>query len=169
MLIHEIPRNILKRALATLILFTLPVLQGCSSTNSMSSSASSSATNSRQQNALFSAAQRGSKEGVHSALNDHADINTPDVATGRTALHIAAVNGHKELVAMMISMGANVNPQDAKGDTPLHLAAAMNHEKTVKALLAASPDRSIRNNQGKTAADVAAPAVAGLVQNRSGT
>ena len=42
----------------------------------------------------------------------------------RTALHLAARNGHTEVVADLLKAGADLNATDHDGMTPLHQAAA---------------------------------------------
>ena len=46
---------------------------------------------------------------------------------GRTPLHLAARNGHTEVVAALITAQAAVNAIDDEGMTPLALAAAKGH------------------------------------------
>ena len=41
---------------------------------------------------------------------------------GWTALHWAALNGHKEVVQLLISNGADVNAKNSDGKTPADLA-----------------------------------------------
>ncbi len=78
----------------------------------------------------------------------------------RTALHIAAENGHTGLVDLLLKKGANINERDStndaplsRGNTPLILAAAMNHLDTVRLLLAQpkKPDVLLKEREGKTA------------------
>ena len=40
----------------------------------------------------------------------------------KTALHDAALEGHKEIVELLIDNGANVNAKNTIGETPLHQA-----------------------------------------------
>jgi len=42
---------------------------------------------------------------------------------GRTALHVAAANGHFQVVEELLSWGADVNKAAKGGQTPLHTAA----------------------------------------------
>ena len=55
---------------------------------------------------------------------------------GRTPLHLAALQGHMQLVKLLENSGANVNASDEHGMTPLHKAAVQGHADTVAELLA---------------------------------
>lgn len=107
---------------------------------------------------LYRAAERGHRSGVEEQLDAGSPVNAANPANGRTALHAAASNGHKKLVAFLLSRGADANAQDNEGNTPLHLAAMMGHEDSTAALVA-STDKSRRNKLGKTAREVANPKV----------
>ncbi|XP_057870141.2 integrin-linked protein kinase 1 isoform X2 [Cryptomeria japonica] len=64
---------------------------------------------------------RGDAEGVEALLDHHhppLDVNSADF-DDRTALHVAACQGHAHLVHLLISRGANVNARDRWGSTPL--------------------------------------------------
>ncbi|PJZ70609.1 hypothetical protein CH373_06590 [Leptospira perolatii] len=50
---------------------------------------------------------------------------------GGTALHLASMAGHTELVRKLISAGANVNAKDDNGDTPMKAALLKNHTEIV--------------------------------------
>jgi ankyrin repeat protein len=57
--------------------------------------------------------------------NDPRAMNAVD-KNGRTILHLAAREGHKEIVRLFTHCpNVNVNAVDKNGDTPLHLAALM--------------------------------------------
>jgi len=68
---------------------------------------------------------------------------------GGTPLHSAAGSNKKENVALLISLGANVNARDARGNTPLMRASRF--YASVEVLLQAGADINARNNEGKTA------------------
>ncbi len=55
---------------------------------------------------------------------------------GRTPLHLAALQGHMQLVKLLEAARADVNAKDEHGMTPLHKAAVQGHTQTVSELLA---------------------------------
>lgn len=69
-----------------------------------------------------------------------------DLKTGNQVLHIAAQNGHFDLVEVITATwAADVNGQNFKGQTPLHMAAEYDFYKIVKFLLERGADRSMKN------------------------
>jgi len=58
-----------------------------------------------------------------------------DLALGRIPLHFAALDGHKEIVDLLIAKGADVNAKDDHfGDTPLDNAIVRKHPETADIL-----------------------------------
>lgn len=53
----------------------------------------------------------------------------------RTALHLAARNGHTEVVADLLKSGADVNATDHDGMTALHRAAANGNTRAAGELI----------------------------------
>ena len=53
---------------------------------------------------------------------NYADVNARERLYGRTALIIAAVEGHLEVVRMLVEAGSDLNIVDAEGSTALSLA-----------------------------------------------
>lgn len=97
----------------------------------------------------------GSLERV-TALTKDADIHETEGYSGRTALHKAAFWGHTDVVDYLISLALNPNAKDYNGDTPLHDAARFAHEGVVRSLMSApGADLTLRNNDGRTALEVA--------------
>ena len=94
------------------------------------------------------------KEGqkVEDAINEPGStiINTRDVTTGETALHI--VTQRRDLVWMryLIQKGANVNTRDGKGVTPLQLATNLGFLEGVELLVAHNADLDESNDAGET-------------------
>jgi glutaminase len=50
---------------------------------------------------------------------------------GRTALHLAASEGHEQIIAYLIDKGVDLNPRDRWGNTPLNDAYKEKHEQTI--------------------------------------
>ena len=63
-------------------------------------------------------------------------VNTRDVTTGESALHIVVARRDVTWVNFLIASGANVNIRDAHGVTPMVLACNLNFVEGVEALLA---------------------------------
>ena len=73
------------------------------------------------------------------------------------ALHMAAQEGHTEIVKALLAAGAAVNAKDQEGRTALDLAAQEGHTETVKALLAADAAVNTKDDLfGSTALELAA-------------
>lgn len=96
-------------------------------------------------NLLFSAAS-----GDLNALRRHKlsgmDLNQSDY-DGRTALHLAAAEGHLDCVRFLVEQGSlnTVDPLDRWGNTPIDDAESFDHLEVVKYLLT----KSSRVNEGK--------------------
>lgn len=73
-----------------------------------------------------------------------------------TGLTIAAMQGHNEIVQMLIEAGSDVNARNKNGDTALTIAALNGNAAIIKMLLKAGADTSIRNKQKMRALDIAA-------------
>ncbi|WP_353285417.1 ankyrin repeat domain-containing protein [Wolbachia endosymbiont (group A) of Beris morrisii] len=103
---------------------------------------------------LFKAAKSGNIDDVENLLNkeEKAQVNAENEFE-ETPLHLAAQNGHKDVVEFLFSKGAKV---DAKSDglsTPLHFAAKSRYkdtEKIVKFLLDKGADVNAQNDAGET-------------------
>jgi len=64
------------------------------------------------------AVELGKIEAVKQHLNDGTEVNAKG-ETGRTPLHWAAIEGHKEIAELLIAKGADVNTKTNDGKTPL--------------------------------------------------
>jgi ankyrin repeat protein len=73
-------------------------------------------------------------------------------------LHSAVAGNHDEVVAVLLAAGADVNTPQRHRFTPLHGAAQNGAAVTVERLLAAGADPMATNDDGSTAADLAAAA-----------
>ncbi|KAJ7276531.1 ankyrin repeat-containing domain protein [Mycena haematopus] len=74
---------------------------------------------------------------------------------GKTALHIAALKGHEELVRMLCDFEADVDLSDNKGNTPLHYASSWGHIPIVQLLIERGCQHAAKNNEGFTPLDYA--------------
>ncbi|XP_055884296.1 uncharacterized protein LOC106065782 isoform X1 [Biomphalaria glabrata] len=74
---------------------------------------------------------------------------------GRTVLHIAVMQGRRELIApLLVSKDSCVNVQDSHGWSPLHFAVRGKHIHAINWLLYAGADISLKNKEDKTAMDL---------------
>ncbi|XP_065417001.1 ankyrin repeat and sterile alpha motif domain-containing protein 1B isoform X6 [Chrysemys picta bellii] len=86
------------------------------------------------------------------------NINCTD-SSGYTALHHAALNGHKDIVLKLLQYEASTNVADNKGYFPIHLAAWKGDVDIVKILIHHGPSHSRvneQNNENETALHCAA-------------
>ena len=72
----------------------------------------------------------------------------------RTALHVAAINGHAAVATKLLNAKALVDAADAGGDTPLHNAAYYGHAAVAELLLATNAGPTAVNQFGTTPADL---------------
>ena len=71
-------------------------------------------------------------------------------------MHEAAGRGHnKEVAALLITAGADVNARDAGGMTPLHYTALGGHKEIAELLIAKGANMNTKNAEGKTPLDSA--------------
>ncbi|XP_071098364.1 putative ankyrin repeat protein RF_0381 [Haliotis cracherodii] len=83
------------------------------------------------------------------------DINSREERS-KTPVMWAALGGHRDVVELLVSEGANVSLVDEDGDNILHLASSEGHMETVKFVLSLNVvDIDARDNSGQTAADLA--------------
>ncbi|CAN4093150.1 unnamed protein product [Withania somnifera] len=83
------------------------------------------------------------------------DLNSID-SQGKTALHIAAIHGHVEVIQFLVSVGSDTDMLDSERWTPLHFAAHQGHVEAVDFLLNHSNfSKYALTKQGKTAYELA--------------
>lgn len=103
---------------------------------------------------LFDASKLGRTDEVRSILSS----GMVDVDTGgqsaylvRAPLHLAAMNGHADVVKVLLGFGADPNINDFWGrGTPLVYAAAVGHKTVVQVLLDSGANPNLANNDGYT-------------------
>ncbi|WP_296679723.1 ankyrin repeat domain-containing protein [Novosphingobium sp.] len=77
-------------------------------------------------------------------------INTRDVTTGETALHIVTQRRDLTWMQYLIGKGANVNARDVKGQTPLVVASNFSFVEGVDLLVSHGAKVDETNNAGET-------------------
>ncbi len=78
-------------------------------------------------------------------------VNTRDISTGETALHIVVARRDATWTGFLLQKGANPNLRDKQGNTPLMLATQLRFVEGARVLLAKKADVNQTNNQGETA------------------
>ena len=78
---------------------------------------------------ILVAVELGNIEAVKQHLNDGTEVNAKG-GTGRTPLHWAAIESHKEIAELLIAEGADVNAKTNDGKTPLDEAINPFYKKT---------------------------------------
>ncbi|XP_017484634.1 PREDICTED: ankyrin repeat and SAM domain-containing protein 1A [Rhagoletis zephyria] len=78
--------------------------------------------------------QRAKRAGPLASLRRGPGVNIQD-SGGYSALHHACLNGHSDIVRLLLNNEASPNLPDSRGSSPLHLAAWAGHQEIVKMLL----------------------------------
>ena len=91
---------------------------------------------------LFFEAVRGNNiNKVIELVKQGIDVNSVDKNNyNKTALHIAAEMGYKDILELLIKDRANINIQDDFGDVPLHVAVDNDHRELAKILIENNSD-----------------------------
>lgn len=103
-----------------------------------------------QQGGLEAAVSQGDAVAVKQLLQTDRTAASRQFEEGRTALHLAALQGEMQVAEALLNGGANVDARDKHGDTPLHLAAAKGNLAIVKMLVARGADVNARDESGAT-------------------
>ncbi|SCV05428.1 LANO_0H07272g1_1 [Lachancea nothofagi CBS 11611] len=95
---------------------------------------------------------KGKYDSARKLIQEGYNVDDQDNA-GNCSLHEAALNGHLEIVELLLQNGANVNVQSFEPvkDTPLIDSAANGHLDVVRLLLRYNADPTIVNSKGLTA------------------
>jgi ankyrin repeat protein len=105
--------------------------------------------------ALEIASRKGNPAVVRMLLDHGADPHLK-TAAGTGVLHEAALGGDPETIDLLVAAGVDVHEtDDESASTPLHYAASFGRAEAVKALLRHGADRTRKNRNGMTPADVA--------------
>ncbi|KAF2296296.1 hypothetical protein GH714_037292 [Hevea brasiliensis] len=98
---------------------------------------------------VLMAARQGRLEHLESLLKKGASKNYKD-QYGITALHAAAIKGHKNIVSMLVEFGVDLECQDNEGHVPLHLAVESGSLETVEVLVGRGANVNAKSNRGAT-------------------
>uniref|UniRef100_A0A7R9Y986 Uncharacterized protein n=1 Tax=Pinguiococcus pyrenoidosus TaxID=172671 RepID=A0A7R9Y986_9STRA len=83
---------------------------------------------------ILLACQSGSTSVVKVLLAWGTSLAQTKNSQGRGCLHVAALHGKADVVALLLAEGADVNARDDAGKTPLHLVAATPHVEVARML-----------------------------------
>lgn len=91
-------------------------------------------------------------EEVTAALKEPGSVvvNTRDITTGETALHIVARRRDPLWIRFLTANGANPNIRDKNGETPLQIATYVGPVESVEALIKAGAEIDAPNAAGET-------------------
>mmetsp|Transcript_1879 Transcript_1879/g.3749 ORF Transcript_1879/g.3749 Transcript_1879/m.3749 type:complete len:553 (-) Transcript_1879:27-1685(-) len=88
---------------------------------------------------------------VAKIITSPAHANCVDTKNGNYPIHIAAQNGHIELVKWLVDNGAEVNVQNGTGQTPLHMSVSYDYGDVTEFLKMNGADGEICNWKGHPA------------------
>jgi ankyrin repeat protein len=89
-----------------------------------------------------------SQKEVEVLLTSNEAINIPDPVNGNCPIHIAAQNGHNDLVLLLINKKADLNTKNSKGNTAMHMAVGYDYYIAAKFLADAGADPEALNDLG---------------------
>src|SRR3546814_11382423 len=92
-------------------------------------------------------------DAVTKALNEPGStiVNTRDISSGETALHIVTQRRDLVWINFLTQRGANPNIRDKRGVAPLQLAVQLGFVEGVEALIKASADVEVTDKTGRAA------------------
>ncbi|XP_008804940.2 protein VAPYRIN-like [Phoenix dactylifera] len=98
---------------------------------------------------VMTASRRGDLGRLESLLKKRIGVHGHD-QYGMTALHSAAIKGHRDVVSLLIEFGMEMECQDVEGHTPLHLAVEGGHLETVQLLIDMGANIDAKTKRGAT-------------------
>jgi len=96
---------------------------------------------------LQEAAAIGDVNLAKSLIKKGTDVDMREDSFFKTALHRAAIRGHKDVAELLLAEGADVN---AGATTALHYAAEKGHKEIAELLIAKGADVNAKDNRGRT-------------------
>ena len=107
------------------------------------------ADNSRCDEQLLLASEKGQVVGVNSLVRAGGNVNKID-ENGSTPIYLASRNGHVGVVNSLIQAGSDVNIKNLKEHTPLQTASEQGHEEVVRCLIRAGGNVNTIDGNGST-------------------
>lgn len=91
-------------------------------------------------------------DAVTQALNEPGStlINTRDISTGETAMHIVTERRDLTWIRFLAQRGANPNIKDKRGTAPIQVAVRLGFVEGVEALIKAGADPEVNDATGET-------------------
>ncbi len=106
--------------------------------------------------ALHYAAHCGLPDIVKFLAIDHPqDVHSQGFDDKSTPIHMASINGHVEVVRILVEHGADAKAQDGMGRTALHVASAEGHVEVVRMLVEHGVGATAQDGKGLTPLHVA--------------
>eukprot|EP00960_Hanusia_phi_P058975 764034-Hanusia_phi.AAC.5 len=103
---------------------------------------------------LWNASACGNEAETLRLIREGADVNSVDPeVVQNTALHDACMNGHSNIVDILLDHGASANIETIWRSTPLHYAAFRGHQAVVETLVVRGADLFAQDSIGHTALD----------------
>jgi len=102
---------------------------------------------------LNEAAAMGNVDLVRSLIAKGADVDNRERGDGsfKTPLHCAVMNGHKDIVELLLADGADINAKGGwRGETSLHYAAEKGHKEVAELLIAKGANVNATDGAGGT-------------------
>ena len=104
---------------------------------------------------LLEAAKNGNMEQAVALLSKGESVNQVGREYKLTALHLAALHGHLNVVELLLDNGAKTDVRDSWNCTPLHNAAGKGHKEIVEELISFGANPDMETLKGKTPLDLA--------------
>jgi hypothetical protein len=105
---------------------------------------------------LQEAAALGDVNLVRTLIDNGTYVDSLDDSFLKTALHRAAMGGHKSIVELLLANGADIDARSSACATPLHYAAEEGHKEIVELLVTKGADVNAKNTDGNVPLHVAA-------------
>ena len=89
-----------------------------------------------------------SNEEMTVLLSTEEAVSCVDKSNGNRPIHIAAQNGHLNIIKLLIDKKADLNVKNLKGNTAIHMAVGYDYYEAAKMIITAGGDPNITNNKG---------------------